>query len=469
MNHQVSMSILAGALAVALVPGPAAAQAQPERTGSPPPTTEAQPSGTASAPKPEGQASGPPPAPKAEAQPSGAATAQAKDLIEAIGGGKLLLELRPRYEFVDQANKPENANAFTLRTLLGWQTKPWYGFQGVVQFLNVANLDGDEYNPNPAITNLLYPTVADPNNTDVPQLYLDYVGFDKTSIKWGRQISKLNNLRAVGDVNFRQTPQTFEAISVGTTILPNASIYGAYYWRQLTTVGTQKEMKTPVFNVRYSFLPNENIIGYGVFQDQANTGQNTGATGTGFSDNSNQILGIRLDGAHPFAEKWKALYTAEYATQSDYADGNAAIDADYYHLALGAQYGPFYGRVHQERLSSNNGLYGYQTPLATLHIFQGWADVFTTTPKQGLVDTYLSGGATVLDKLQIYGEYHWFDSDFGSIDFGSELDLSVSYPLYKGLVGKLEYAGYRAGDPPSAATGNRVDVTKFWVTLTYTY
>jgi hypothetical protein len=447
MNRQASMSIVACALAAALIPGPAAAQAQPERTGSPPPKTESQPAAGA-------------PAPKSDA-PAGAA-AQATDLTDAIGGGKLLLELRPRYEYVDQANKPDTANAFTLRTLLGWQTKPWHGFVGLVQFLNVANLDGDEYNPNPAVTTSRYPTVADPNNTDVPQLYLDYVGFDKTSIKWGRQISKLNNLRVVGDVNFRQTPQTFDAISAGTTFLPNANLYGAYYWRQLTTLGTQKEMQTPVLNARYSFLPNEYVIGYAVFQDQANTGQNTG-----FSDNSNQILGIRLDGAHPFGEKWKGLYTAEYAKQDPYADGNAAIDTYYYHLALGAQYGPYYGRVHQERLASNDGLYGYQTPLATLHIFQGWADQFTTTPRQGLIDTYLSGGATLFGKLQIYGEYHWFDSDVGGIDLGAELDLSVSYPLYKGLVGKLEYADYRTGDPPSA-TG-KSDTTKFWVTLTYSY
>lgn len=432
-------------LAAALVAGQAAGQVQSDRTG----------------PQPEKTGS-PPPKAEAPAAKTEAPAAQAKDVQEAIGGGKLLFELRPRYEFVDQDNKPENANAFTMRTLLGWQTKPMVGFVAVVQFLNVTNLDGDEYNPNPAVTTSPYPTVPDPNNTDVPQLYLDYVGFDKTSIKWGRQIAKLNNLRVVGDVNFRQTPQTFEAISVGTTILPNTSIYGAYFWRQLTTLGTQKEMQTPLFNVRYAFLPNEYLIGYGLFQDQANTGQNTG-----FSNNSNQILGVRLDGAHPFGEKWKALYTAEYGKQDSYADGNSAIDADYYHLALGAQYGPFYGRVHQEKLGSNNGLYAYQTPLATLHIFQGWADVFTTTPKQGLIDTYLSGGATVLEKLQLYGEYHWFNSDVGSIDFGTELDLSVAYPLYKGLVGKLEYAGYRTGDPPSV-TG-KFDTTKFWVTLTYNY
>ena len=79
----------------------------------------------------------------------------------------------------------------------------------------------------------------------------------------------------------------------------------------------------------------------------------------------------------------------------------------------------------------------------------------------------MSGGATFFKKLLLYGEYHWFKSDVGSIDFGHELDLSVAYPLYKGLIGKLEFADYRTGDPFSV-TG-KANTTKFWVTLTYVY
>jgi hypothetical protein len=408
------------------------------------------------------------------AQPSdpAKAPAQAEDLREAIGGGKLILELRPRFEYVDQSNKPDQANAFTMRTMLGWQTKPYYDFTGVLAFLNVSNLDGDSYNPNPSLTTSPYPTVPDPDTTVVPLLYLDYTGLEKTSIKVGRQLAKLNNLRVLGDVNFRQTPQTFEALSATTTIVPNLDLYGAYLWRQLTVLGTEKTMSTPVVNARYAFLPNEYIIAYGQFQDQANTGQNgppayPAPAGTGFSNNSNQIIGVRLDGSHPFGEKWKGLYTAEYAQQKPYADGNAAIDAFYYHLALGAGWGPYYGMVHQEKLSSNNGLYGFQTPLATLHIFQGWADLFVVTPKQGIVDTWVNAGAKVLDKLQLYGEYHWFKSDFGNINFGQEIDLSAAYPLARGLVGKIEFADYHTGDPTSV-TG-KPDVLKLWLTLTYNF
>ncbi len=463
MDMRVS-AVAAGLLAAMAMPGQSIAQTQ--ANPAPAPTPETKPEQRP--PEVPGAAGSPSSGQPAAAAPGQAATAalkpaQATDITDAIAGGKLLFELRPRYEYVDQSNKPDQANAVTMRTLLGWQTKPYYNFSVTLAFLTVTNFGDDSFNSNPAVTNSPYPTVPDPDGTVVPLLYLDYTGLEKTSIKVGRQIAKYNNLRVLGDVNFRQTPQTFEAASVTTTVVPNLELYGAYLWRQLTTLQTEKTMSTPTFNARWAFLPNEFLIGYAQFQDQANTGQNTG-----FSDNSNQILGVRLDGGHPFGEKWKLLYTAEYAKQNPYSGGNQAIDTFYYHLGLGGGYGAFYGMLHQEKLASNNGQYGFQTPLATLHIFQGWADQFTTTPKQGLIDTYLNGGAAFFSKkLVFYGEYHWFKSDVGNIDYGHELDLSVAYPLYKGLVGKLEYAAYRTGDPTSV-TG-KPDVTKFWATLTYNF
>src|SRR5512139_441629 len=52
--------------------------------------------------------------------------AEAASLLDAITEGKPLLYLRPRYEYVDQENKPDDANAYTMRTLFGWRTKPWH-------------------------------------------------------------------------------------------------------------------------------------------------------------------------------------------------------------------------------------------------------------------------------------------------------------------------------------------------------
>jgi hypothetical protein len=112
----------------------------------------------------------------------------------------------------------------------------------------------------------------------------------------------------------------------------------------------------------------------------------------------------------------------------------------------------------------NDGLYAFQFPLATNHLFQGWADQFLTTPRQGIHDTFLSTSAKI-EKAQLLAEYHRLKSDTGGIDFGDEFDIGVSYPLMQKLTGKIEFADYKAGD---AASG-KVDTRKFWLTLIFNY
>jgi Alginate export len=398
----------------------------------------------------------------AHAAETDASAPAAASPAEAIAGGKLLLELRPRYERVEQSNKPLDADAFTLRTRLGWKTLPWNGFSVTVEVLDVTRAFGDAFNPNPAVANSHYPTVADPDNTEADRLFVEYTGLAGTSIKVGRQVLALHNLRFLGDVNFRQTAQSFEAASVQTSPIAGLDVYGAYLWRQITTTGAEKTMRTPLLDLAYAWQPGQSVGAYGFFQDQANTGQ-----ATGYSNNSNRIEGVRADGAWPLGGGWKFDYLAEFARQSRYANGNAAVDASYTHYAAGGGCAAVDVQLQQERLGSNGGRYGFQTPLATLHIFQGWADQFLVTPKQGLIDRYLTGGGTVASDWRWYGEYHHYASDAAAIDFGRELDLSLAYTFRKGLVGRLEYADYRTGDPTSV-TG-KPDVKKTWITLLYTY
>jgi hypothetical protein len=116
------------------------------------------------------------------------------------------------------------------------------------------------------------------------------------------------------------------------------------------------------------------------------------------------------------------------------------------------------------RAASKNGQYAFQTPLGTNHLFQGWADQFLTTPREGLRDTSLMASGKI-GKAQLLAEYHRFKSDFGSIDCGDEIDFGVAYPFLKQLTGRFEYAAYQAGD---ASAGKR-DITKIWLTLIFNY
>jgi hypothetical protein len=408
-----------------------------------------------------------------------AAADQAQSLTEALDGGTLLLNLRPRYEHVEQDGKPNNADAFTMRTLLGWRTKPWHDFSVTAEGINVTHFGAQDYNDIPSraglpATSPLYtpfPTVADPDMTGVNQLYAEWTGAPKTDVKVGWQSIKLDNVRFIGNVEFRQVMQVFDAVGVENKSIENLNVYAGYLWRQRTILGDQVGMQMPVLNLRYTWKPGNDLIGYGYFQDQANTGQKLF---TGLGDGSNRILGVRANGAYPVGTDWKILYTAEYAKQDSYSNGDAVIDAYYYHGMIGGQWKDTFLRVHQELLSSNDGKYAFQTPLGTNHLFQGWVDKFLTTPAKGIRDTYVSGG-TKVRKLQIYAEYHRFRTDFQNLDLGDEFDIGLTYPLLKGLTGQLEYGDYRGGDATAGAAAlgaspvNTKDTRKFWVTLIYQY
>jgi hypothetical protein len=73
---------------------------------------------------------------------------QADSLYDAFVQGKSVSQLRLRYEYVDQKNKPEDANAFTLQSLLGWQTASFWNTSLTAQLINISHLNQDFYDNN---------------------------------------------------------------------------------------------------------------------------------------------------------------------------------------------------------------------------------------------------------------------------------------------------------------------------------
>ena len=66
-------------------------------------------------------------------------------------------------------------------------------------------------------------------------------------------------------------------------------------------------------------------------------------------------------------------------TQSEAGDSELDYDANYYLAELGAGYKGVTGTLGYEVLAADDGV-GFQTPYATLHKFQGWADQFLAKP-----------------------------------------------------------------------------------------
>ena len=394
-------------------------------------------------------------------------------LADAISQGTSLSSLRLRDEFVQQDGKAEDANALTLRTLLGWQTAPLHGFSVGLQLINVGKLQ-DDYNDFALGVNQpgksSYPTVADPDYTGVNQAYLDWTGMADTRVRLGRQSVKLDNVRFVGNVEFRQVMQVFDGVSVESRALQKDTTLYAAHFNKLTQVSTlTQDTDINIANLRYALSPTESLIGYGYFVGwDVQTAQLQ----------SSRTLGVRLDGARPIAKDWKLLYTAEYAKQDPYKSGNSNIDSHYARLGAGAKWGDWFARIDREILSSNNGQSAFQTPLGTNHLFQGWVDKFLSTPAAGIRDSYVTAG-TKLGKFTLLTEYHVFDSDVAYAStagngtrYGSEWDVSLAYPFSKQLSGKLEYGRFREGAPyvPGGDATKRVrDTDKLWVTMLYSF
>ena len=109
-------------------------------------------------------------------------------------------------------------------------------------------------------------------------------------------------------------------------------------------------------------------------------------------------------------------------------------------------------------------MYGFQTPLTDYYGFNGTALQFTSTPPQGLRDSWLTLRGQV-ERLALFLEAHHFRSDFGGLALGREIDASVSYPLTNNLVVKLQHAQFVAGNGAKV----KDDVDKTWLAFTYLY
>lgn len=434
-------------------------------------------------------------------------------LLEAIKQGKPMTSFRLRYENVNQdayqsatSNKKlDTGEAFTLRSLIGWQTAPFNNFSFAAQITDVHEFN-DDFNdrrdnvPEPGKS--AYPNIVDPGYTDINQLYVDWTGIKNTKLRLGRQQLNLDNVRFIGDIAFRQNMQVFDGISVLNKSIPDVEIFAAHFdkVRQITT--KLRDGNIDMVNAKYRISPTESLIGYGHLIDVANLGQNgqpaggpnaasyvvSGGNGLGSSqdstptattDASSKTFGVRLDGVRKVSDDWKLLYTAEYAKQDDFRGGSPLIDAHYFKLGGGAGYGAWSLRIDHEKLSSNGGKYAFQTPLGTNHLFQGWADVFLATPRQGMEDTFITFAGSI-EKAKLYAEYHVFRSDekyqslngkFGD-KYGTEFDASVTYPFSKELMGKVEYAKFNESDVYGTSlkgAARKGDKEIVWLTGMYTF
>ncbi|NOQ81865.1 MAG: hypothetical protein GQ548_04995 [Methylophaga sp.] len=380
------------------------------------------------------------------------------DFFEALSGGKVSFSARARYESVEQDGK-KDADAFTIRTTLGYKTGQFHGFSASAEIEDISDLGQDDYNDKVHTNHADRAVIADPENTEVNQAYLQYNGFD-TEFKLGRQEITYRGApfhRFIGNVLWRQNHQSFDAFSLTNTSFENTKISYAYINKQNTILGDDKndaigfikdgqiDMDTHLVNIQYSGLSFGKLEGYGYFID--------------YDDKpaaSSQTLGLRLSGAKAVSDDFKVVYTAEYANQNDYDDGTMD-DQNYYLAELGGKYKGWLAKVSYE-MQEGDGTDSFNTPFGTNHAYQGWADMFLTTPSEGLEDIYFTVVGKVLG-AKVVAVYHDFETDKGSLDAGNEFDILAQKTFKEHYTVGVKYSDYN-GDSEYAS---KVDTEKFWL------
>ena len=352
------------------------------------------------------------------------------------------LDTRFRYEYGD-IDTLAVSHAATVRNRLGLLTRKMGGFQAYAEYEGTLVVDRSDYfAPGTELPTGQTP-IADPESHELNQAWVSYHSpSDVCGLKVGRQAINLDGQRWIGTVGWRQNMQTFDA--AGFTINPteDLSIYYGYIWQVNRIFGSEAFLapftdfkgQSHVFNATYTGLPFGKLTAYVYSLDLHNLAGDI---------NSNDSFGFFLAGDF-FGD---SSYYLEYAFQTDGSNSPIDYEANYVHANLSKKFGAIKATAGLEYLGADNGR-GFAFPLATLHKFNGFADVFLNTPAGGLSDAYLSIG-TELAGVKFAAAYHYFWDDGFDVTIGQEFDLVASKAITENvsILGKAAFFDGNGAQP----------------------
>lgn len=397
--------------------------------------------------------------------------AQATPLVSAFEQGKVLIDVRARYEGVSDGNctacAGRDAHARTLRARLGFATADWNGFSALFEFDRIWTLGPQDYNSK---TNgrTSFPVVADPVMTALDRLQLTYISPYDTAIVAGRQRIVLGNERFVGNVGFRQHEQTFDGVTLVNTSLPDTEL--TYAWiggvNRVFGPGSHGGPATGRFtgsshllNAVYAGIAHLKLEGYAYLLDLKQAPAASTAT-----------YGIRAEFDYPLGEGVSSELNGAFAHQTDYARNPSKVSLDYWTLEGAFAYAGFSIGAGYEALEGN-GTAGFATPLATLHAFDGWADLFLTTPENGIDDLYVKASYVLKNVLGIatlspQAIYHSFSTGRTDTGIGHEWDIALNAAFDAHFSIAASYAAY---DGAGIGAGGFRNKTIAWFTTVYRF
>ena len=378
----------------------------------------------------------------------------AQSFTEFAKEGDVIAELRVRYEGVKEDNTKDDAVAMTARTRLGYETASMAGFKVLAEYDHITALQ-DEYNSATDFgsNDTSKSVVADPATGDINRAQISYT-HDLASAVLGRQRIILDNARFVGNVGWRQNEQTYDAARLDLTAVKDLNATYVYMNQVNDIFFNDIAVKNHLLNIGYK-TPAGKVTTYAYMLEADEKGD----------ESTNDTYGLSFKGAAPIANV-ELLYAAEYATQTVNGgeSGDKDFDAAYTFLEGGIKVSGISFFAGMEVLGGD-GDYAFETPLATKHAFNGWADKFlstnksTTNPEDGEVNGLQDMYAKVVTNVagvKLLAVYHDYSSDKDSVDLGSEINLLAAKKFDKNFSAGIKLAQYSAGDVGT-------DADKLWI------
>jgi hypothetical protein len=390
---------------------------------------------------------------------------------------KPIVDVRLRYEGVDQQGVAEQSNAVTLRGRIGVEAGQG-PFTALVEGEGTLALDEDYFSG--VNRKSARPLVGDPENVELNRAQLQFHTATVTATV-GRQRIILDDQRFVGTAAWRQNEQTYDAAHLEWRPLPKLKLDVTYAWALRTVWGIDGGAR--------GFVNRPQAIDGGNVFVNLSTMTRLG-TATGFfyrveedeapavlRRNSSDSYGASLVGRQPLAKGWNGLYSLRYARQRDNGVNSLDYSTDYLFLEAELEHGGWAFGLGLERLGADRSVilkrdrssvadgFAFQTPFGLLHKFQGWADKFVTTPPLGVADHYGSAGygwknVGPFDAVAAIALLHRYTSAEGGIRYGDEANLRLTATMghYAFL---LKYADYHRRGQASFA--GDASVRKLWM------
>lgn len=405
-------------------------------------------------------------------------TFAAQTLSEGLTtGSSIKVNVRSRYENVEWDGL-KDSDALTVRSRLSYQSGNWNGIGIGLEMDNVTDATSDvDYRTWPKDpTNAGTAIISDPEGSDLNQAFVQYSNFNNT-VKYGRQRIVLDNSRFIGNVGWRQNEQTYDGITYTNKSIRYTNIFVAHItnvnriFGNTTPLQGDYKQNSNLLNVSYTGFEAGKLTGYAYLIDNVSDPYLIAAAASKGAAIGNKTYGARWSST----SNTSFMYTLEYAKQENAYDNPIEYSTNYKFAEVSSTIGRFTPAIGYEILGSDNSVKGFATPFATLHVFNGWADRFLTTPKSGLRDLYVNLGVTAAG-AQFMASYHQYKSDdkvlddkamptYGkTVDYGTEYNLSASRK-FGGVTYMVKYAVFN-NDGLYEKIGTKwlaSDTKKLWV------